>query len=124
MNMKIKEILLGLAVLAILAILVKLAFFHQGNSTGAISNETLMKLDSLQKSTTELLVKNAALEEKIRNLEQENTSLELSKETVKNNYTQKKSSYEKLSSGDKETEFKNYIKKANPDFYRKLYGDK
>ena len=124
MNMKVKEILLGIAILAVLAILVKLAFFQKESGAGAVSAETIMKLDSLQRSTSELLVKNAALEEKIRNLEQENTGLELSKETVKQNYTQKKSNYDKLSPGDKETEFKNYIKKANPDFYRKLYGDK
>jgi hypothetical protein len=123
MSMKIKEILIVLAILAVLALLIKLAFFQKENS-GSVSAETMMKIDSLQRSTNELLVTNAAMEEKIRNLEQENTSLELSKENVKQNYTQKKSSYDKLSAGDRETEFNNYIRKTNPDFYRKLYGDK
>ncbi len=122
--MKLKEIFAVIAALAILALLVKLAFFRDNSGGGEISYKTQMKLDSLQRSTGELIAKNAALEEKIRALEDENTRLEQSKVTVKNNYTQKKNSFEKLKEPDRETEFKNYIKNANPELYRKLYGDK
>jgi cell division protein FtsB len=124
MKINIKEILLTLVLAAILFLLIKLTFFQKENNSGGITSETLIKLDSLERSSYELKQKNSVLEEKIRNFEEENNTLEESKETVKKNFSSKKSKYETLSTSDREAEFKNYTKNFNPEFYNKLYGDK
>ncbi len=124
MKVNIKEIILTLVLAVILLLLVKLTFFHSGITGSGISSETLIKLDSLEKSTGELKQKNIALEEKIQTIEAENSSLEKSKETIKKNFGSKKSKYDSLSTIERETEFKTYIKNSNPEFYNNLYGDK